>query len=180
MKIREQGYTRSASLVRKYITEWKKKYKKNPTVTQVAKRDQNIISIKRSTIIKMLFSSSTKIKEIDTSIWDLISKQYPVIEQVLTIVFSFKNIISNKEAIALKSWISEVKKTNISELISFTKGLEHDYDAVMNSIQLSYNNGLAEGKVNKLKVIKRIMYGRCGFNTLRNKVYILPKPFIKK
>ena len=39
-----------------------------------------------------------------------------------------------------------------------------------NAISLDYNNGLAEGSVNKIKVIKRIMYGRCNFETLRNKV----------
>ncbi|WP_399547986.1 transposase [uncultured Clostridium sp.] len=37
-------------------------------------------------------------------------------------------------------------------------------------IKYDYNNGLAEGSVNKIKVIKRIMYGRCNFNTLKNKV----------
>ena len=51
----------------------------------------------------MLFCSSTKTKEINTNVWDLLSKQYPIIEQVLTIVSSFKNIVSNKDAIALKS-----------------------------------------------------------------------------
>lgn len=39
-----------------------------------------------------------------------------------------------------------------------------------NAIILEYNNGLAEGSVNKIKVIKRIMYGRCSFETLRMKV----------
>ncbi|HWQ89813.1 MAG TPA: transposase, partial [Desulfitobacteriaceae bacterium] len=33
-----------------------------------------------------------------------------------------------------------------------------------------YNNGLAEGSINKLKVIKRIMYGRNSFEMLRNKL----------
>lgn len=33
-----------------------------------------------------------------------------------------------------------------------------------------YNNGIAEGSVNKLKVIKRIMYGRCSFDLLRSKI----------
>ena len=51
--------------------------------------------------------------------------------------------------------------------------LEHSYifiDAVKNAIIYDYNNGLAEGSVNKLKVIKRIMYGRCSFALLRSKI----------
>lgn len=35
-----------------------------------------------------------------------------------------------------------------------------------------YSNGLAEGIVNKIKVIKRIMYGRCSFEMLRSKVLL--------
>lgn len=45
-------------------------------------------------------------------------------------------------------------------------GIERDKDAVKNAIQFDYNNGLAEGSVNKLKVIKRIMYGRNSFELL--------------
>lgn len=42
--------------------------------------------------------------------------------------------------------------------------------AVKNEILLDYNNGLAEGSVNKLKVVKRVMYGRNGFEMLKGKL----------
>ena len=41
-----------------------------------------------------------------------------------------------------------------------------------NEISMQYNNGLAEGSVNKLKVIKRIMYGRNSFELLKAKVLL--------
>ncbi|WP_235827714.1 transposase [Acetivibrio saccincola] len=41
-------------------------------------------------------------------------------------------------------------------------------EAVRNAIKYEYSNGLVEGCINKLKVIKRIMYGRCSFETLKN------------
>jgi len=43
-------------------------------------------------------------------------------------------------------------------------------EAVRNAIKYEYSNGLAEGCINKLKVIKRIMYGRCSFETLKTKI----------
>ncbi len=48
-------------------------------------------------------------------------------------------------------------------------------EAVRNAIKYEYSNGLAEGCINKLKVIKRIMYGRCSFETLKNKILRLEK-----
>lgn len=56
---------------------------------------------------------------------------------------------------------------NVSSLI-----IRIDINAVKNGIKLKYNNGLAEGSVNKIKVIKRIMYGRNSFDLLKAKVLL--------
>ncbi|MFI3214253.1 MAG: transposase [Eubacteriales bacterium] len=61
------------------------------------------------------------------------------------------------------------KKAKNQKLLSFINGLERDIDAIKNAIIYSYSNGLAEGRVNKLKVTKRIMYGRCSFELLKSK-----------
>lgn len=68
-----------------------------------------------------------------------------------------------------------MKVINISELNSFVKGIERDITAITTAINVKYNNGLAEGTVNKIKFIKRIMYGRCKFNTLSDKILITEK-----
>lgn len=60
----------------------------------------------------------------------------------------------------LDSWIKRTKECGIQEINSLINGIERDIDAVKNGIKYEYNNGLAEGSVNKIKVIKRIMYGR--------------------
>jgi transposase len=67
-------------------------------------------------------------------------------------------------------WLNYASSLNISEINSFINGLKRDIEAVTNAILYEYNNGLAEGKVNKLKVTKRIMYGRNSFEMLRKKM----------
>lgn len=67
----------------------------------------------------------------------------------------------------------QAKDSGIREINSFVEGVRRDLDAVKNAIILPESNGLAEGSVNKLKVIKRIMYGRCSFDTLRRKTLAL-------
>ncbi len=52
----------------------------------------------------------------------------------------------------------------------FVQGVERDKAAVVAGLTLSQNNGLVEGKVNKLKLIKRMGYGRAGFPLLRQRV----------
>jgi len=60
----------------------------------------------------------------------------------------------------------------ISEINSFVNGIIRDLEAVKNGIALKYNNGLVEGSVNKLKIIKQIMYVRSNFKLLRNKILL--------
>ncbi len=68
--------------------------------------------------------------------------------------------------------MERAKTLNIKELNSFISGIKRDLEAVKNSIKYGLSNGLAEGTVNKIKVIKRIMYGRCSFEMLRKKVLL--------
>ena len=60
---------------------------------------------------------------------------------------------------------------DITEIDSFISGVLGDYDSILNAIHYySYNNGLAEDSVNKLKNIKRVMYERNHFELLHCKV----------
>jgi transposase len=52
-------------------------------------------------------------------------------------------------------------------LARFARGLRRDIDAVCNAIDLPWSNGQAEGQINRLKTIKRAMYGRAGPELLR-------------
>lgn len=61
-----------------------------------------------------------------------------------------------------------IRQSTIDKL--HVNGIRQDIVAVKNGIVMQYNNGLAEGSVNKLKVIKLIMYGRNSFELLKAKV----------
>jgi transposase len=52
----------------------------------------------------------------------------------------------------------------------FAQGVQEDHDAVQAGLTLPSNNGQLEGQVNRLKVIKRQMYGRANFDLLQLRV----------
>jgi transposase len=70
----------------------------------------------------------------------------------------------------LRPWMEEVSKSEIAELKSFVIGIERDYDAVKETLRLSWSQGITEGKINKLKTVERQMYGRAGFPLLRQRL----------
>jgi len=58
------------------------------------------------------------------------------------------------------------------EILSFREGILRDKEAVQYAIMWPYSNGLAEGKINRLKLMKRMMDGRASFETLKKKVIL--------
>ena len=82
-------------------------------------------------------------------------------------MFSLKKQKSSKKRIEHASYVDA-----IPELKSYAEGVKQDISAVKNAIIFDYNNGLAEGSVTKIKLIKRIMYGRNSFALLKAKVLL--------
>ncbi|WP_017415785.1 transposase [Clostridium tunisiense] len=135
--------------------------------------NDNYKFIERKNLIKLLYKPINKVKELSPGILNRVIDEYPVLSSIYTIFQKFKEALFSKNPETLNNWIKEVKLLNILDINSFINGIENDIEGVENSIIYEYSNGLAEGKVNKIKVIKRIMYGRCKFETLRNTVLSL-------
>ena len=62
------------------------------------------------------------------------------------------------------------RTSGISALVSFSNGLSHDYAATHAALAEPWKNGQAEGQINRLKMLKRQMYGRASCYPLRKRV----------
>jgi Transposase len=81
-------------------------------------------------------------------------------------------ILTGRHGGRLDAWIATVDADDQPELHSFTTGLKQDYTAVLNGLTLPHNPGAVEGTVNRIKMIKRQMYGRASFGLLRKPVIL--------
>ena len=71
---------------------------------------------------------------------------------------------------SLDGWMARARSSEIAiELRRFANGLDSDLDALRAALQLPWSNGQTEGQVNRLKLIKRQMYGRANFDLLRKR-----------
>lgn len=87
-----------------------------------------------------------------------------------TLVQSFGQIVRKREGHLLSDWKKQVAESELSEVQRFAKGLKRDEAAVLAGLTVIYSNGQVEGQVNKLKLLKRTMYGRAEFPLLRQRV----------
>ena len=67
-------------------------------------------------------------------------------------------------------WIRRARQCGVPKLRRFSEGLERDYDAALAALTTPYSNGLVEGHISRLKLIKRQMYGRANLDLLRIRV----------
>lgn len=84
----------------------------------------------------------------------------------------FYEIIFSQKADTVDTWMDTCEGFDIPEINTFLQGTKKDLKAVKNGISYRYNNGLAEGSVNKIKVTKQIMYGKDYYYLISSSLHI--------
>jgi transposase len=100
----------------------------------------------------------------------LIRQASPSAEAAYRLVQAFMQMIREQTGHQLETWLSSVEESTLPEFKSFAKGIQQDKAAVLAGLTLPWSNGPLEGHVNRLKLIKRSMYGRAKLRLLRQRV----------
>ena len=72
----------------------------------------------------------------------------------------------------MTAWIDDAIDSDLIPMMRFARVLRRDIGAVKNAIELPWSNGQAEGQINRLKTLKRAMYGRVGPELLRARMLL--------
>lgn len=94
----------------------------------------------------------------------------PLLATLATHTETFVQMVRERAAERLDSWLEGVLASPWRELKRFAQGLRQDYAAVKAAVTWPYSNGPTEGHVNRLKLFKRQMYGRAQLDLLRQRV----------
>jgi transposase len=78
----------------------------------------------------------------------------------------------NRQGQQLEAWMNTVQADDLPELHSFVTGLRRDFDAARAGLTLPYSSGPVEGHVNRIKMLKRQMYGRANPDLLRKRILL--------
>jgi transposase len=96
----------------------------------------------------------------------------PHLDATATHVNAFAEMLTGRHGDRLDSWMASVDTDDLPHLHRFVTGLKRDYHAVRNGLTLSHSSGTVEGTVNRIKMIKRQMYGRAKFDLLRKRILL--------
>jgi transposase len=98
----------------------------------------------------------------------------PELEATARHVAAFAEMLTELGGEHLNEWIAAVQTDDLPHLKPFTAGIDADHAAVLNGLTLPHSSGAVEGHVNRIKMLKRQMYGRAGFALLRKRVLLAP------
>jgi transposase len=83
---------------------------------------------------------------------------------------AFLVLVRERQGENLEAWMAEATSSGIEELARFARGLQEDLAAIKAGLTLAWSNGVTEGQIHRLKLVKRQGYGRAGFALLRQRV----------
>lgn len=161
----EKGYTGSAASLRMFMQKERSRMRE-----QDEQDKPQFEFIQRKSLCQLIYKKLEDVATITAGQYGQALEAYPLLSALYSLVKEFHTAIFSQKPEKIDAWIESAQKHDISELQSFVEGILKDLTAIKNGIIYPYNNGLAEGSVNKIKVIKRIMYGRNSFELLKAKV----------
>jgi transposase len=98
------------------------------------------------------------------------SALHPSIEMAIGLAQDFLLMLRARKPQHLRPWIEAVALSSLTPLNQFAQGLLRDFPAIEAACREPWSNGQLEGQVNRLKFLKRQMYGRANFDLLRLRV----------
>jgi transposase len=95
--------------------------------------------------------------------------QHPEVAAAIVLAQDFAQLVRARQPDQLDPWLARAAESPLIPLQRFAKGLRDDDDAVKAGITLPWSNGPVEGHINRLKMLKRQMFGRAKLDRLQRR-----------
>lgn len=148
--ITEKGYKGSVASLRMFIQKERIRNEAHLSQQETCSDYQSKEYIQRRSLIQLIYKGLSDVKTITKTQYEQVLKTYPVITELYAAIKEFYEILYSRRDERLETWLEKIENFNIPELQTYVNGIRIDINAVKNGIKLKYNNGLAEGSVNKL------------------------------
>jgi transposase len=156
-EIREKGYRGKRSMVARFVADWRK------TGRAARPKSPERISPKHAAIL--VTRAADRMTDEQQQLLNRITDQCPEVSDLRRIALAFRAALTADKSIQLRQWIEGAKRSEFGHVVRFAYGLQKDISAVAAAVDTPWSTGQVEAQINRLKMIKRQMYGRPAFNS---------------
>jgi len=165
-ELQQRGFSGSYGTVRCFVQRYRKEL---PTMTAASVVTPHPIWSPHQTAW-LLFREPATLAFDESAFVSALCATVSEIAIAYILIQLFLTIVRQRLSALLDPWMKLVSASTISSLKSFVSGLRTDYEAVRAALEYPFSNGPVEGHINRLKTIKRMMYGRGKFDLLKLRV----------
>ena len=169
-ELQAQGFSGGYASVNRAVKRWRPRGTRHHGVAS----QQSSITLSPRHAAWLLVKTPDDLSQTQTLLLEALRHLCPETDIAYPLAQRFVTMIRNRQPEALDSWLQEAETCGIAAIRNFVIKLRQDYDAVKAALSFEWSNGQVEGQVNRLKTIKRQMYGRANFDLLRLRVLLPP------
>jgi transposase len=164
-EIRERGYQGSALTLRRYVHAWRKRapavvLARSPKPPQPTPRG----------VAWLMWKAEDKLRQDERRLVEEVLRLSPDVERGLRLANEFRQVFKDRTPDGLTAWMEKVAASGLKEFKDFVTSLRRDEAAVRAAVTSLWSTGQVEGQINRLKVIKRQMFGRAKLDLLKVRV----------
>ncbi|GHO77948.1 transposase [Ktedonobacter sp. SOSP1-85] len=171
-ELRAKGYKGSPRAIYRYLeTVDALSFSARKSGSQLATKPLNpLLTLSAPQATWLFFRKHEDLKEEERETLQQLRQMSPHLETAYQLVEMFLHMVRERTGEQLDAWLAAVKASHLEAFESFVTGVQQDKDAVLAGLTLPWSNGPLEGNVNRLKLIKRSMYGRAEIDLLKLRV----------
>ena len=166
-EIQAQGYQGSRSSVYRALKRFQPEHGQR-IVTQATRANRYALSPRQG--MWLLVRAEADLTERERAARVVLEAASADITAGTSLAQRFQDVLRQRDIDALEPWLHDAATSGIAEFKHFAASLRRDVAAVRAALSLPWSNGQLEAQVNRLKVIKRVGYGRAKFDLLRRRV----------
>jgi transposase len=103
-----------------------------------------------------------------------LQERCPEVTRLQQLAHAFVKLVRKRQGAKLTGWLEQAEHSGVPELRGFARSLRLDGAAIRAMLRLPWSNGPTEGHINRLKTLKRQMYGRAGWPLLKRRFLLGP------
>lgn len=171
-ELRRRGYTGGHSILRAYVSPLRHAL---PCVTTEEMHKARVRGVARPTwsprqLVALFLRPPDDLTTKQCETLRVLRAASALLDSIYTAVQTFAVMVRERRVEGLTAWVEAMRHSEQRELRGFAEGLLEDYAAVRAGLTLPESNGPTEGQINRLKLVKRSMYGRGKVDLLRQRV----------
>ena len=171
-RISAMGFGGSLHMVHRCVAPWRQAaIRADATAPKPRASDARAARVSSTRLSWLLLSRKIERNPQEQKLIEALLRDCEPVRLARDLSLRFKEILPQRQAGPLLTWTDRATQADVPEEIrSFAQGLLRDWPSVKAAAELPWSNGRVEGHVNRIKLIKRKMYGRASFDLLRIRV----------